>query len=107
MNAEKYTYRVIWSEEDKEFIGLCTEFPSLSWLDKTQGAALNGINKVVSDVLKDMKKHNEEIPEPISTRKFSGKLMVRIPPEMHKKLAIEAEEENISLNRLISSKLAS
>ena len=21
--SEKYTYRVLWSEEDKEFIGLC------------------------------------------------------------------------------------
>jgi hypothetical protein len=26
----KYTYQVMWSEDDDEFIGLCTEFPSLS-----------------------------------------------------------------------------
>lgn len=40
---EKYTYRVIWSEEDQEFVGLCTEFPSLSWLEEEQDAALHGI----------------------------------------------------------------
>ncbi len=28
--TEKYTYRVMWSDEDEEFIGLCAEFPSLS-----------------------------------------------------------------------------
>ncbi|MEZ4617951.1 MAG: hypothetical protein R2867_20915 [Caldilineaceae bacterium] len=26
INPEHYTYRVIWSEEDNEFVGLCAEF---------------------------------------------------------------------------------
>lgn len=107
MSAEKYAYRVIWSEEDKEFVGLCAEFPSLSWLAKTQEATLKGIRKVVEAALKDMKKHKEEIPEPICSRKFSGKFVVRVPPEVHMKLTLNAEEENISLNRLINAKLAS
>ena len=38
MNAKLYTYRVLWSEEDAEFVGLCAEFPSLSWLE---GVALS------------------------------------------------------------------
>jgi len=29
---DHYTYRVTWSEEDKEYVGLCAEFPGLSWL---------------------------------------------------------------------------
>jgi hypothetical protein len=29
---DKYTYRVTWSEYDAEYVGLCIEFPSLSWL---------------------------------------------------------------------------
>jgi hypothetical protein len=28
--CDRYTYRVTWSDEDKEYIGLCAEFPSLS-----------------------------------------------------------------------------
>ena len=43
MDAQKYTYRVIWSEKDGEFVGLCAEFPSLSWLASTQADALSGI----------------------------------------------------------------
>jgi len=27
--VDKYIYRVLWPEEDEEFIGLCAEFPSL------------------------------------------------------------------------------
>jgi predicted HicB family RNase H-like nuclease len=37
---------------------------------------------------------------------MSGKFMERIPPEIHRKLAIEAEEGGISLNRLVSAKLS-
>lgn len=107
MSAEKYTYRVMWSEDDREFVGLCSEFQSLSFLAKTQETALKGILKTVDTVMKDMKKNKEKIPEPISSRHYSGKILVRIPPEVHMKLAMEAEEENISLNRLISAKLAS
>ena len=51
----EYTYRVTWSEEDKEYVGLCAEFPSLSWLADTQQAALRGINDVVAEVLLDIK----------------------------------------------------
>jgi predicted HicB family RNase H-like nuclease len=32
--------------------------------------------------------------------------MVRIPPELHRKLVMEAQEEGISLNRLASDKLS-
>ena len=107
MSSDKYTYRVMWSEEDKEHVGLCAEFPGLSWLANSPESALRGIRKTVADVLKDMKKNHEKIPEPLSSKRFSGKFMVRIPPEAHRKLALEAEEENISLNRLISAKLVS
>lgn len=104
---EKYSYRVIWSDSDNEYVGLCAEFPSLSWLSKSQTAAFNGIRKLIADVIKDMRKAGEPIPDAISTKNFSGKLMVRIPPELHRELAMGASEEHISLNRFISAKLAS
>jgi predicted HicB family RNase H-like nuclease len=103
---DRYTYRVTWSEEDGEYVGLCAEFPSLSWLDGTQEAALKGIRSLVQKVVSDLKRSREAIPEPISTRLYSGKFMVRVPPEVHRMLAIQAAESGVSLNRLISSKLA-
>lgn len=108
MNKEidRYTYRVTWSEEDEEHVGLCAEFPSLSWLEKTPEKALLGIRRLVQESIVDMRKNHETAPEPISTKAFSGKLMVRIPPQTHRTLAIQAAESGISLNRLISSKLS-
>lgn len=105
-DIDKYTYRVSWSEDDQEFVGLCAEFPSLSWLQSKPEAALKGIRSLVKSVVKDMAKNNENIPEPISVKKFSGKFMVRVPPEVHRHLAIEAAESGVSLNRIASAKLA-
>ncbi|MEL6788105.1 MAG: type II toxin-antitoxin system HicB family antitoxin [Cyanobacteria bacterium J06607_15] len=106
INHEHYSYRVIWSTEDEEFVGLCAEYPSLSYLDEDRIAALNGITDLVKDVVADMMENGEKVPEPISQKQFSGKFQVRIPPERHRMLAIEAAEQNISLNRYISDKLA-
>jgi hypothetical protein len=47
----KYSYRVIWSEEDQEHVGLCAEFPSLSHLDEDAGRALAGIQELVGQVV--------------------------------------------------------
>ncbi len=105
--SAKYSYRVLWSDEDNEYVGLCAEFPSLSWLSKSQATAFKGIVELVTETLKDMKKTGEPIPDSISTKKFSGKLVLRIPPELHRKLTLAATEEKVSLNRLISAKLAS
>ena len=65
---DRYTYRVTWSEEDQEYVGLCAEFPSISWLEKSQGKALLGIRNLVAETITDLKRNNETIPEAISAR---------------------------------------
>ncbi len=90
MNIQHYTYRVTWSPEDGEHVGLCAEFASLSWLAKTPEAALKGIQKVVGEVVADMQAHGEPVPGPL----------------VHRNLALMAAEQGVSLNRLASAKLA-
>ncbi len=107
MKTEHYTYRVTWSAEDGEHVGLCVEFPSLSWLAATPEAALAGIRKIVRDVVRDMKASGEPLPAPLAERRYSGAFRVRIPPHVHRSLALQAAEQGISLNRLASAKLSS
>lgn len=106
VKVEHYSYRVIWSNEDEEYVGLCSEFPSLSYLDESQIAALEGINNLVKDIVVDMEANGEKIPTPISEKTYSGKFQVRTTPELHRMLATQAADENVSLNRLINYKLA-
>ena len=92
---------------DVEFVGLCAEFPLLSWLEPTLEEAFSGIRRVVAEVLEDMLEDGETPPEPIAARTYSGSFMVRVPPETHRALALRAAEEGVSLNRLVSARLAS
>lgn len=106
LKNDHYTYKVTWSEGDNEYVGLCAEFPSLSWLASSPQAALKGIRAVVADVVADMKKSHEPIPESLAGKHFSGKFLVRVPPDVHRHLAVEAAEAGVSLNRLASAKLS-
>ncbi|MCX7165904.1 MAG: toxin-antitoxin system HicB family antitoxin [Rhodocyclales bacterium] len=106
MSIDHYTYRVTWSAEDGEHVGLCAEFPSLSWLAKTPEAALKGIRRVLSEAVADMQAAGEEIPVPLAEKHYSDEFRVRIPPQVHRALATEAAEQGVSLNRLASAKLA-
>ena len=104
--SDHYTYRITWSAEDHEHVGLCLEFPSLSWLAPNPAEALYGIQRVVQDCLEDMQETGETPPRPLADRAYSGKFMVRVPPETHRALAIQAAEQGVSMNRLISARLA-
>ena len=106
MKFDHYTYRVTWSPEDGEHVGLCTEFPSLSWLAPTPETALLGIRQVVTEAVADMQASGEPIPEPLAEKRYSGEFRVRIPSEVHRALAMQAAEQGVSLNRLASAKLA-
>jgi predicted HicB family RNase H-like nuclease len=106
MSVDHYTYRVTWSPEDGEHVGLCAEFPSLSWLARTPEAALKGIRQVVAETMADMQANGEEVPPALAEKHYSGEFRVRIPPEVHRALALQAAEQGVSLNRLASAKLA-
>lgn len=70
-------------------------------------SALEGITNLVKNIVTDMEANGEAIPEPLASKNYSGKFQIRIPPELHRKLAIEAAENRISLNRYVNNKLAS
>jgi predicted HicB family RNase H-like nuclease len=105
-DTKDYLYSVVWSEEDEAFIGRVLEFPSLVAHGSTQAKALSEIRSVVQFAFEDLRDSGEEVPEPLNKRPYSGKLNVRLPKYLHRQLAIEAAEEGVSLNQLISTKLA-
>ncbi|MDQ1305819.1 MAG: hypothetical protein QG671_1651 [Actinomycetota bacterium] len=101
-----YTYRVTWSAEDGEFVATCLEFPSLSWLAETQEAALAGLRDLVAEVIDDLRGNNESVPQPLSSRAYSGTFNLRVGEELHRRLAMEAAAENLSLNQYVVRRLS-
>jgi predicted HicB family RNase H-like nuclease len=103
---DKYTYRVEWSEEDNAHLARCLEFSSLVAHGDSPETALHEIQNVVKATIEWMKEEGEDIPEPFGTKKFKGNLTLRIPSETHRKIAIEAAEQEVSVNQYILSKIA-
>lgn len=101
-----YAYRVFWSDEDSEYVGLCAEFPGLSFLEDRPDKALNGIIEVVGHAIEILQEDGKPLPEPLNSRQYSGRFHVRVTPEIHRNLVIEAAEQGVSLNRHVSAKLA-
>ena len=102
----KYTYRVEWSEKDHSHIAKCLEFPSLTAHGATSVEALSEIEVVVKATIHRMLENGEQIPEPFGLKKYKGNLTLRVPPDLHKKLAIKSAEEGISINKYILSRIA-
>ncbi|QPK78944.1 type II toxin-antitoxin system HicB family antitoxin [Corynebacterium lizhenjunii] len=106
MDINKFTYQVSWSEEDQEFVATVAEFPSLSWLAADRQQAEQGLLDLVAEVVEDMEASGEDVPTPLGSRSYSGKFNVRTSPSLHRKLAIRAAREGISLNALVNQQLA-
>ncbi|GAB2493856.1 hypothetical protein GCM10027030_29050 [Luteococcus sediminum] len=106
IDTARYSFRVTWSVEDDEFVATCVEFPSLSWLAETPESALTGLRELVDEVVADLRERGEDVPEPLSTRHYSGKFQLRLGEDLHRRLAIEAAEQHLSLNQYVTRKLA-
>ena len=105
-DVSRYTYRVTWSSEDGEFVATCAEFSSLSWLAGTQAAALQGLVDLVADTVDDLVAAGEAVPAPLSERTYSGRFNLRVGESLHRRLAIEAAEEHMSLNQYVVRRLS-
>jgi predicted HicB family RNase H-like nuclease len=103
--VKKYSYNIEFDAEDNIYIARCAELSSLTAHGKTQELALKEIKVVVLETLTWMKEEGEDISEPYSLHKFSGEFRVRMPPEKHRKIAIESSLQGVSMNQFIVNKL--
>lgn len=73
MDINKFTYQVLWSEEDQEYVATVAEFPSLSWLDADRQQAEQSLLDLVAEVVEDIEDSGEVVPTPLGNRRYSGK----------------------------------
>lgn len=106
IDHKHYSYRVFWSSEDESYIGLCAEFPGVFHIDENPHNAIDGIIVLVGELVQILITDGDPIPEPLADRTYSGRFQVRVPPDVHRNLVMQAAEQGISLNRHVSSKLS-
>jgi predicted HicB family RNase H-like nuclease len=101
--VNRYTYRAEWSSEFGEYIGRCLELP---WLSQRAPTLQEAIASVEQSVDEHLAERDGDLPRPLTDRNFSGKFVVRTSPMLHARLAVEAAEQNVSMNQWVIQKLA-
>ncbi len=103
----KYEYRVAWEQEDEVYVARIAEWPSLTAHAQDPDAAMRELRKVVAFAIQDCEAQGEDYPQPNSLKEYSGKLVVRMAPALHRELATAARAVGASLNSYIVQRLIS
>ncbi len=103
----KKPYRIeIEPDPDGGFAVWIRELPGCISYGETEEEALKMIKEAMELWIETALKRGVKIPEPLATKKYTGKFLVRIPSSLHERLAEMAKDEGVSLNSLIISLLS-
>ena len=102
----QFSSRVFWSDEDEGYIAIVPEMPNISAFGETREEAVKELRIALRLTLETLQEDGIELPSPKKLPTHSGQLRIRIPSYLHTQLAQRAEDEGISLNSLITAKLA-
>lgn len=105
--ADHYQYQVTWSPEDEAYIARVTEFKGLAaHSEESSEDALRELKSVVEFCIQDLKAEGEPVPEPLSSKSYSGRFNIRVPKALHRDLVATAAQQGVSLNQLILTELS-
>ena len=93
-------------ESGHYFYGRILELDGCQSTGNTVDELYENLNEAMEGYIEVKLENNIPIPEPEKVSDYSGKFNVRLPKSLHQRLAIEANNEGISLNQLVLYKLA-
>lgn len=103
----KYLVNIRWSEEDNAYVAEIPELPGCATHGATYETAVRNAADAIASWISGAKQTGYTIPEPLSQRTFSGHFVTRIPPTLHRSLAIRAKASGKTLNKFIQDLLES
>jgi len=100
-----YTINV-FLDDDGEYLAHFVELPNVSAFGESPEDALRELQTAWEGVKESYRKHGEPVPVAPARKEYSGQFNVRIDRRVHRALAIEAAKAGVSLNAIVSQKLA-
>lgn len=101
----KYRLEIVWRAKDDCYVVNVPELPGCMTHGDSIEEALKNAYEAVGVYVESLRKRRLPIPTPLSEKKFSGKIPLRIDPNLHRDLAVQAEIEGVSVNKLIETRL--
>ena len=101
----KYSFNIVWSEEDEEYLATCSSFPGLSAFGKTEEQALHEAKIALELFIESYKERGIRLPKPPRNQTYSGQLSLRLSKSLHERAARMALNDGVSLNQYINNAL--
>lgn len=103
--AKQYLKIVEWNDEDQCFVGSAPPLIGQSCHGATESAVLAQLQTIVDEWVEALLVDGKPLPEGTNNRTFSGKFVIRISPELHRKVALKAMARGDSLNQFVAETL--
>lgn len=99
--AAHYPRIIEWSDEDNLFIGSAPPLVGQCCHGETEEKVARQLAVIVEDLVEDV--IDGKMPEPIlpKGKKYSGRFIVRVDPDLHKRVALQAMARGESLNQFV------
>jgi predicted HicB family RNase H-like nuclease len=104
--AKRYLKIVEWSSEDRCYVGSAPPLIGQSCHGANESQVLVQLQAIVEEWVETLIKEGKPLPASTTNRKFSGKFVVRLSPEIHRKVALKAMARGESLNHYVAEALA-
>lgn len=104
--AHQYLKLVRWSEEDQAFIGSCPPIIGDACHGDTEAEVINQLVVIVDEWIDIFAEDGRPLPA-ATNKTYSGKLPLRIDPDLHRAVAAHALVAGQSINRFVESALKS
>jgi antitoxin HicB len=103
-SQNRYPKQVFWSDEDEGFIAIAPDLPGCSAFGETEHDAISELDEAIVAWIAAAETAGNVVPtpsKPAEQKEFSGKVLVRMPRELHRCLADAAHKDDVSLNQYI------
>ena len=98
--------RILVPDPTGGFFAEILEFPGCFAEGDTSGDAYEQLEKAAESWIEAALELGQEIPEPLSSHDYSGKLALRLPKSLHQKATFFAQQDGVSLNQYIICAIA-
>ncbi len=104
--SDLYERKAFYSKEDRGWIAVAPELPGCSAHGKSSARALKELDAAIELWLETAKSKKWSVPKPLAGRETAGRILLRLPRELHQDYLSLATEEGISLNQYMLYVLA-
>jgi predicted HicB family RNase H-like nuclease len=103
--SDQYLKIVEWSKKDGCYVGTAPGLILGGVHGKDEEKVFKQLCQACEEAIKLLEKEGRPLPEPTTNKKYSGKVLLRISPDLHKALVMKALKEGESVNKVISRQL--